>query len=240
VYIGYNIGDTTPTGVSFKGDDGTLITDLTDFVLAEDDKKNTTVGEIYTSSSQEPDTYDFVRFNLGEVPNDDDDKDVDHVDRFRIDQINGKFFLVLNNDTDIRWTNLPANKKYFSINIVATDLKGNQLQTTQKVYVDRVDCSETAMENITVYKTKAAMTLEGYVQGEQGEKVFRRQTVPLTSNLDEAIITFDFPQRSVQPSVKIAEQTVTVDGVDVVIGMLSNRCKETHNYINRQQLWSDS
>ena len=57
------------------------------------------------------------------------------------------------------------------------------------------------------------------MQGKEGEKVFRRQTVPLTSNLDEAVITFDFPERSVQPSVKIAEQTVTVDGEDVVIGM---------------------
>ena len=119
-------------------------------------------------------------------------------------------------------------------------MRGNQLLTTEKIYVDRVDCSETAMENITVYKTKAAMTLEGYIQGEQGEKVFRRQTVPLTTSLDEAVITFDFPERSVQPSVKIAEQTVTVDGNDVIIGMLSNRCKATHNYIDRQQLWSDS
>ena len=84
------------------------------------------------------------------------------------------------------------------------------------------------------------MTIEGYIQGKEGEKVFRRQTVPFTSNLDEAVITFDFPERSVQPSVKIAEKTVTVDGEDVTIGMLSNRCKETHNYIDRQQLWSDS
>ena len=75
------------------------------------------------------------------------------------------------------------------------------------------------MENITVYKTKAAMTIEGYIQGKEGEKVFRRQTVPLTTSLDEAVITFDFPERSVQPSVKIAEKTVTVDGEDVVIGM---------------------
>ena len=96
------------------------------------------------------------------------------------------------------------------------------------------------MENITVYKTKAAMTIEGFIQGRQGEKVFRRQTVPFTSAIDEAVITFDFPERSVQPSVKISEQTVTVDGEDVTIGMLSNRCKDNHLYINRQQLWSDS
>ena len=84
------------------------------------------------------------------------------------------------------------------------------------------------------------MTIEGYIQGKEGEKVFRRQTDPLTSNLDEAVITFDFPERSVQPSVKIGEQTVDVDGEQVVIGMLSNRCKDSHSYIDRQQLWSDS
>ena len=50
--------------------------------------------------------------------------------------------------------------KVFSVRIIATDLRGNQLATTEKVYVDRVDCSETAMESITVYKTKAAMTIE--------------------------------------------------------------------------------
>ena len=38
----------------------------------------------------------------------------------------------------------------------------------------------------------------------------------------------------------IFAQTVQVDGEDVVIGMLSNRCKTSHSYINRQQLWSDS
>ena len=47
-----------------------------------------------------------------------------------------------------------------------------------------------------------------------------------------------FLKDHVQPSVKIAEQTVTVDGEDVTIGMLSNRCKDTHNFIDRQQLWS--
>jgi len=240
VYIGFNIGNTTPTGVSFKEADGTAITDNNNFDIAEDDNKDLIVGEIYATSTQEPDTHDFVRFNLGEVPNDDSDKDVDHGTRFRIDQKDDKFYLVLNDDSDIRWSNLPSNKKYFSIRIVATDLRGNQLTTTEKVYVDRVDCSETAMENITVYKTKAAMTIEGYIQGKEGEKVFRRQTVPLTTSLDEAVITFEYPERSVQPSVKIAEKTVTVDGEDVVIGMLSNRCKETHSYIDRQQLWSNS
>ena len=38
------------------------------------------------------------------------------------------------------------------------------------------------MENIVVYKTKAAMTIEGYIQGKEGEKSFRRQTVPLTTS----------------------------------------------------------
>ena len=96
------------------------------------------------------------------------------------------------------------------------------------------------MENISVYKTKAAMTIEGFIQGREGEKVFRRQTVPFTDSLDEAVITFDFPERSVQPSVKISEQTVTVGTENVTIGMLSNRCKNSHLYIDRQQLWSDS
>ena len=239
VYIGYNIGNTKPTGVSFKEEDETLITDLMDFDIAEDDKKNKIVGEIYTSSSQEPDTYDFVRFNLGDVPINDDDKDVDHVDRFRIDQKNDKFYLVLNNNSDIRWANLPANKKYFSIRIVATDLKGNQLQTTKKVYVDRVDCEETAMENITVYKTKAAMTIEGFIQGKEGEKVFRRQTVPLTSNLDEAVITFDYQERLVQPSVKVYEQVITIDEQEITVGLLANRCRDTHDFILREHLWSE-
>ena len=240
VYIGFNIGNTTPTGVSFKEEDGTAITNNTDFDMAEDADKDFVIGEIFANSTQEPDTHDFVRFNLGEVPEMDADSDVDHESRFRIDQKDDKFYLVLNDDSDIRWANLPSNKKYFSVRIIATDLRGNQLATTEKVYVDRVDCSETAMENIQVYKTKAAMTIEGYIQGKGGEKVFRRQTVPFTSSLDEAVITFDFPERNVQPSVKISEQTVTVDGEDVTIGMLSNRCKDTHNFIDRQQLWSDS
>ena len=107
VYIGYNIGNTTPTGVSFKEADGTAITNNINFDLAEDDKKDKIVGEIYASSIQEPDTYDFVRFNLGNVPDDDVDKDVDHVSRFRIDQVDEKFYLVLNDDSDIRWANLP-------------------------------------------------------------------------------------------------------------------------------------
>ncbi|WP_075506355.1 PilW family protein [Candidatus Pelagibacter communis] len=244
VYIGFNIENTTPSGVSFKEEDGTAISDKTNFDMAEDANKDLVIGQIYVTTTgddaQEPDDHDFVRFNLGEVPNDDSDKDVDHGTRFRIDQKDDKFYLVLNDDSDIRWANLPTNKKYFAVRIIATDLRGNQLATTEKVHVDRVDCSETAMENISVYKTKAAMTIEGYIYGKEGEKVFRRQTVPFTSNLDEAVITFDFPERSVQPSVKIAEKTVTVDGEDVTIGMLSNRCKTSHNYIDRQQLWSDS
>ena len=146
---------------------------------------------------------------------------------------------MLNNDTDIRWTNLPANKKYFSIRIIATDLKGNQLQTTQKVYVDRVDCTETAMENITIYKTKAAMTIEGFIQAREGEKVFRRQTVPLTSNLDEAVITFDFEERDVQPSVKVYEQVIAIGGQNYTVGLLANRCKDTHDFILREHIWSE-
>ena len=217
VYIGFNIGNTTPTGVSFKEEDGTAITNNTNFDMAEDADKDFVIGEIFANRTQEPDTHDFVRFNLGEVPEMDADSDVDHGSRFRIDQKDDKFYLVLNDDSDIRWANLPSNKKYFSVRIIATDLRGNQLATTEKVYVDRVDCSETAMENIQVYKTKAAMTIEGYIQGKGGEKVFRRQTVPFTSSLDEAVITFDFPERNVQPSVKISEQTVTVDGEDVTI-----------------------
>ena len=243
VYIGWKIANTTPSGVSFRedgqADDADAMSDLTNFDIAEDDKKDKVVGEIYASSTNDPDTNDFVRVNLGLVPDNDPDKDVDHGSRFRIDQIDDRFYLVLNDPTDIRWANLPSNKKYFAVRLVLTDLRGNQLRTTQKVYVDRVDCSETAMENIKVYKTKVAMTLEGYVQGEQGEKVFRRQTVPLTSALDEAVLRFDYPNRSVQPSVRIKEETITVDGESRTVGMLSNRCKDTHNFINRQQLWSD-
>ena len=241
VYIGFNIGNTTPTGVSFKDEGGTVITDINNFKFAEDDDKELVIGEIFVSNTQEPDTHDFVRFNLGEVPDDDQWKDNDHESRFRIDQKDEKFYLVLNDDSDIRWSNLPENDKFFSVRIIATDLRGNQLATTQRVFVDQVECSETAMENVKVYKTKAAMTLEGYIQGKEGEKVYRRQTVPLTANqLDEAIITFEFEENDVQPSVKVAEQTVEVDGEDVIIGMLSNRCKSTQDYINRQQLWSDS
>ena len=240
VYIGFNIANTTPTDVSFKEEDGTDITSEANFDMPEDADKELIIGEIYVDDTDEPDDYDFVRFNLGQIPDDDAQKDVDHGTRFRIDQKDGKFYLVLNDDADIRWANLPSNKKFFAVRIIATDLRGNKLSTTKKVYVDRVDCSETAMENISVYKTKAAMTIEGFIQGREGEKVFRRQTVPFTDALDEAVITFDFPERSVQPSVKISEQTVTVGGEDVTIGMLSNRCKDSHSYIARQQLWSDS
>ena len=242
VYIGFNIANTTPTGVSFKESDGTSITNNTNFDIAEDDNKEFIVGEIYSNDTQEPDDYDFVRFNLGQVPTDDPDSDVDHGSRFRIDQKDEKFYLVLNDDSDIRWANLPekGGEKFFAVRIIGTDLRGNQLATTEKVYVDRVDCSETAMENITVYKTNAAMTIEGFIQGADGEKVFRRQTVPLRSTvLDEAVITFDFEERSVQPSVKIAEKNVVVGSETKTIGMLSNRCKETHSYIDRQQLWSN-
>ena len=96
------------------------------------------------------------------------------------------------------------------------------------------------MTGITVYKTKAAMTISGYLQGKQGTSVFRRQTVPFTSNSDdEAVINFDFEERQVQPSVKIYEKSINVDGVDQTIGMIANRCKNDHNYVDVQQLWSN-
>ena len=247
VYIGYNIGNNDPTGVSFKDEDGTSITDLS---FPEDAKKDYIISEIFASSTDDLDQYDFVRINLGDVPDGDSDKDVDHISRFRIDQKDKKFFLVLNTDnltdnltedTNISWGSLPENKKYFSARIIATDLKGKQYEETIKVYVDRVDCTETAMTGITVYKTKAAMTISGYLQGKQGTSVFRRQTVPFTSNSDdEAVINFDFEEREVQPSVKIYEKIITVNGVDQTIGMIANRCKNSHDYVDVQQLWSNS
>ena len=115
--------------------DGTVITDFNNFKFAEDDDKELVIGEIFVSNTQEPDTHDFVRFNLGEVPDDDQWKDNDHESRFRIDQKDEKFYLVLNDDSDIRWSNLPENDKFFSVRIIATDLRGNQLATTQKVYI---------------------------------------------------------------------------------------------------------
>jgi prepilin-type N-terminal cleavage/methylation domain-containing protein len=239
VYIGYNIENTKPTDVSFNEVDGTLIIDELDLNLAEDARKDKVIGEIFTTPTQEPDQFDFVRINLGDVPKDDIEKDVDHISRFRIDQIDEKFYLVLNDSTNISWGSLPANKKYFSVRIIATDLRGNQLETTKKVYVDRVDCTETAMTNITVYRTRAAMTIEGYIHGKQGTSVFRRQTVPFTNNIDEAVINFDFEERDVQPSIKIYEQNITVDGVNQTIGMIANRCRESHDYVDVQQLWSD-
>ena len=239
VYIGWKIGNTTPTGVSYKEEDGTSITDLQNVDIEELDLKEKVVAELYASSTNEPDTHDFVRFNLGRLPDDHPDKDVDHGDRFRIDQKDDKFFLVLNNASSIRWSSLPQDKKFFTFRLIGTDLRGNQLITDQKVYVKRDDCSETAMENVKVYKTKAAMTVEGFIQGENGEKIYRRQTVPLTSGLDEAVIRFDYPARNVQPSIRVAEETVTVDGEEGIIGMLSNRCKDSHSFINRQQLWSN-
>ena len=239
VYIGFNIENTKPTGVSFKEEDGQLITDKLNFNIAEDDKVNKIVGEIYTTLLQEPDLYDYVRINLGDVPNDDADKDVDHISRFRIDQKDDKYFLVLNDATDIRWADLPDDKKYFSVRIVATDLKGNRRSTTEKVYIDRVDCTETAMEDIQVYKTKAAMTIEGYIQGKLGEKVFRRQTVPMTSGIDKAVITFNFPERAVQPSIKIYEKIIQIGSQDKTIGMIANRCKDSHNFVDRFQIWSN-
>ena len=50
VYIGFNIGNTTPTGVSFKEADGTVITDNNNFDIAEDDNKDLIVGEIYVTT----------------------------------------------------------------------------------------------------------------------------------------------------------------------------------------------
>ena len=171
----------------------------------------------------------FVRFNLGKLDNDDDDIAVKHSNRFRIDQIDEDFYLVLNRDDDNRYSNLPQDKKYFKVRIVATDLRGNQYNKDTKVNVNMVDCSETGMENIVVYKTKAAMTISGFIKATSDTKVFRRKTVPLTSGVDYATIKFDFPGRNVQPSVKITDD-----------GMLSNKCKDSHNFTDRQQLWSNS
>ena len=231
VTIGYNIADTTPTGITFKeGSDGTtVISDDDDLDFDEDAKSDLVIAKLEVSASQEPDTGDFVRFNIGKLDSDDTDIDVKHSNRFRIDQKDKDFYLVLNRDDDNRWSNLPQNKKFFKVRIVATDLRGNQYNKDTKVYVNRVDCSETGMENIVVYKTKAAMTISGFIKATSDKKVFRRQTVPLTSGDDEAIIKFDFPERNVQPSVKITDD-----------GMLSNKCKDSHDFVDRQQLWSDS
>ena len=231
VTIGYNIADTTPTGITFKeGSDGTTtISDDEDLDFDEDEKKELVIAKLEVSSSQEPDTGDFVRFNIGKLESTDSDIAVKHNNRFRIDQKDDKFYLVLNRDDDNRWSDLPQNKKFFKVRIIATDLRGNQYTKDTKVFVNRVDCSETGMENIIVYKTKAAMTISGFVKATSDKKAFRRQTVPLTSEDDEAIIKFDFPERNVQPSVKISDD-----------GMLSNRCKDTHDFKDREQLWSNS
>ena len=53
VYIGFNIGNTTPSGVSFKEENGAAITNNQDFDIAEDDDKDKIVGEIYTTSTQD-------------------------------------------------------------------------------------------------------------------------------------------------------------------------------------------
>ena len=231
VTIGYNIANTTPTGITFKegSDSTTTISDDEDLDFDEDSKKELVIAKLEVTSAQEPDTGDFVRFNIGKLENTDSDIDVKHNNRFRIDQKDDKFYLVLNNDDEIRWSNLPQNKKFFKVRIIATDLRGNQYTKDTKVYVNRVDCSETGMENIIVYKTKAAMTISGFVKATSDKKAFRRQTVPLTSETDEAIIKFDFPERNVQPSIKISDN-----------GMLSNRCKDTHSFIDREQLWSNN
>ena len=230
VTIGYNIANTTPSGVTFKSEDGSsTISDETNIAFDEDENEEIVIAKLEVSSTQEPDTADFVRFNIGKLPNDDADIDVKHSNRFRIDQKDKDFYLVLNRHDDNRWSDLPQNKKFFKVRIIATDLRGNQYNKDTKVYVNRVDCSETGMENIVVYKTKAAMTISGFIKATSDQKVFRRQTVPLTSGDDEAIIKFDFPERNVQPSIKITDD-----------GMLSNRCKDSHNFIDRQQLWSES
>ena len=77
------------------------------------------------SSTQEPDTADFVRFNIGKLPNDDVDIDVKHSNRFRIDQKDKDFYLVLNrhDDNDGGFT---TEQKILKVRIIATDLRGNQ------------------------------------------------------------------------------------------------------------------
>ena len=251
VTIGYNIANTTPNGVTFKSvkrnnddvfisDDASLnaatittISNEDDLNFDEDSKKDLVIAKLEVTTTgdnaQEPDPSDFVRFNLGKLDNNDDDIAVKHSNRFRIDQIDEDFYLVLNRDDDNRYSNLPQDKKYFKVRIVATDLRGNQYNKDTKVNVNMVDCSETGMENIVVYKTKAAMTISGFIKATSDTKVFRRKTVPLTSGVDYATIKFDFPGRNVQPSVKITDD-----------GMLSNKCKDSHNFTDRQQLWSNS
>jgi len=263
VYIGYNIANNAPTGVSFRedgSDEDDAAIALTDVDIAEDDKDDVVVAEIFVTSSQEPDANDFVRFNLGQIPMNHPDADVDHAGRFRIDQKDGRFYLVLNDSSDIRWASLPENKKFFKVRIIATDLRGNQFTGDYNVNVDRVDCSEVGMENVKIYKTKAAMTIEGYILATAADKAFRRQTVPLTSasdlnndgdyndagesdGLDSAEIRFDFPARNVQPSIKVQEKVIsfTQDGqtVERVVGIISNRCRDNHAYVDVQQMWSD-
>ena len=262
VTIGYNIANTAPNGITFKtyrddddddddnnDDEDIFVSNISglnaatfttipeddlddDLKFDEDSKKDLVIAKLEVTtgdSGQEPDPSDFVRFNIGKLESDDADIAVKHSNRFRIDQIDEDFYLVLNRDDDNRWSDLPQLKKFFKVRIIATDLRGNQFSKDTKVKVKRVNCSETGMENIIVYKTKAAMTISGFIKATSDKKVFRRQTVPLTSGVDEAIIKFDFPERSVQPSVKIRDD-----------GMLSNKCKDSHNFINRQQLWSNN
>ena len=258
VTIGYNIANTTPNGITFKSyrdddddDEDIFVSNISgldaatfttipeadledDLSFDEDEKKDLVIAKLEVTtgvSGQEPDPSDFVRFNIGKLKNDDEDIAVKHSNRFRIDQIDEDFYLVLNRDDDNRYSDLPQNKKFFKVRIIATDLRGNQYSKYTKVKVNKVDCSETGMENIIVYKTKAAMTISGFIKATSDKKVFRRKTVPLTAGDDEAIIKFNFPERNIIPQVRITDD-----------GMLSNRCKEGDDYpfIDRQQLWSDS
>ena len=236
VTIGYNIANTTPNGLTFKSEDGSsVLSEDNDLNFNEDSQKNFVIAKLEVTTTgdnaQEPDPSDFVRFNIGKLESDDPDIAVKHSNRFRIDQIDKDFYLILNRDDDNRWSDLPQDKKFFKVRIIATDLRGNQYNKDAKVKVNRVDCSETGMENIVVYKTKAAMTISGFIKATSDTKVFRRKTVPLTSGDDEAIIKFNFPERNIIPQVRITDD-----------GMLSNRCKEGDNYpfIDRQQLWSNS
>ena len=236
VTIGYNIANTTPNGLTFKSEDGSsVLSEDNELNFNEDSQKNFVIAKLEVTTTgdnaQEPDPSDFVRFNIGKLESDDPDIAVKHSNRFRIDQIDKDFYLVLNRDDDNRYSDLPQDKKFFKVRIIATDLRGNQYNKDAKVKVNRVDCSETGMENIVVYKTKAAMTISGFIKATSDTKVFRRKTVPLTSGDDEAIIKFNFPERNIIPQVRITDD-----------GMLSNRCKEGDNYpfIDRQQLWSNS
>ena len=117
VTIGYNIANTTPNGLTFKSEDGSnVLSENTDLSFDEDSKKDTVIAKLEVTTTgdnaQEPDPSDFVRFNIGKLETDDEDIAVKHSNRFRIDQIDKDFYLVLNRDDDNRYSTLPQDKKF--------------------------------------------------------------------------------------------------------------------------------